>query len=604
MRLSGLPRLAARGTRLAWIAARREMALCVVLQLVAGIGLTASLLLGRSLIESVARDRATTTLGDVAPTIAALALVTGLVAAASTIVVERQRILAALVERHVQDQILDVVAQLPLASFESDGFHDRLRRASVNASERSWQVSLAIVSLLSATATLIPLALVLVRIEPLVLPAVVLAYVPLHFATTRNGRSFYDFSYAMTTPDRERAYLGGVLIGPGAVKEVRLFGSAGWLRERYDRLYDRRIEELGVLTRQRMRRSLIANAWSTAVTVAGLTLLVHWALSGRISPADAGVAAIAVQQIGMRMRMLGSTAGSLHESSLFIDDVVAFLELPPERIAGGGAGAPAPDGFTTLTVDGLHFTYPGTEREVLRNVSITIGHDEVVALVGTNGSGKTTLAKILCGLYQPTAGRVLWDDTDLAGCDPASVRRHVAAAFQDFMKYELSARHNIGLGDAARMDDETAIRDVAGAVGAAEPVGRLPAGYDTRLSRAYADGADLSVGEWQRIALARAFFRESPLLVLDEPTASLDPHSERELFESMRELQRGKALLLISHRFSSVRSADRIYVLDRGAVIESGSHDELMAMDGRYAEMFTMQAEAYALDGGPERSAP
>jgi ATP-binding cassette subfamily B protein len=597
MTLHGLPGLIARGARLAWTAAPRELTLCVVLQLISGIGLSAQLLLGRSLIQTVVSDRGSAGLADVLPTIVVLAGVTGIVAGAGTVLFERQRVLAALVERHVQDRVLDGVADVPLETFESSGFHDRLRRATVNASERSWQVSLAIVALFSALATLVPLAVILIRIEPLVLPAVVAAYLPLHFATTRNGRAFYDFTYWMTTPDRERAYLGGVLLGPGAVKEVRLFASAGWIRERYDRLYDRRIAELRKLARLRMRRALIANAWSTVVTMTGLALLVHWALSGRVSAADAGVAAIAVQQIGTRMRTLGSTAGSLHESSLFLDDVVAFLDLPTETsgavTTGTGAAAPAPDSFTTLTVDRLSFTYPGTDREVLRDVSITIGGNEVVALVGTNGSGKTTLAKILCGLYPPTSGRVLWDDTDLADCDPVSVRRHVAAAFQDFVRYELSARHNIGLGDTERMDDEAAIRAVAASVRADGPLSRLPAGYDTRLSRAYEDGADLSVGEWQRVALARAFFRRAPLLVLDEPTASLDPHSERELFESMRELQQDRALLLISHRFSSVRSADRIYVLDQGEVVESGSHTELMAAAGRYAEMFTLQAAAY-----------
>lgn len=602
--LRGLPGLISRGARLAWVAAPREVALCAVLQVLAGVGITAQLLLGRTVIQAVVEDRSGAGLGDVTPTIAALAIVTAIVAASASTLIERQRVLAALVERHVQDRILDVVSEIPLASFESGAFHDRLRRATVNASERSWQVSMAIVALFSALATLVPLAVVLVRIEPLVLPAVVVAYLPLHLATTRNGRAYYDFSYWMTTPDRERAYLGGILMSPGAAKEVRLFAAAPWIRERYDRLYDRRIDELRALGRRRLRRSLLANAWSTVITIGGIALLVHWALSGRLSAADAGIAAIAVQQVGTRMRALGTTAGSLHECSLFLDDVVTFLALP----TGDGADAdsppapylPVPSAFSTLTVDGLSFTYPGTEREVLHDITLTIGGDEVVALVGANGSGKTTLAKVLCGLYPPTGGRVLWDDTDLSRCDPAAVRRGVAAAFQDFVRYELSARHNIGLGDSTRMEDLEAVRRVAGSVGADAPIARLPHGYETRLSRAYEDGADLSVGEWQRVALARSFFRESPFLVLDEPTASLDPHSERELFETMRELQRGRALLLISHRFSSVRSADRIYVLDAGSVVESGTHTELMALGGRYAEMFSVQAAAYVdLPGTP-----
>ncbi|HEX6388537.1 MAG TPA: ABC transporter ATP-binding protein [Solirubrobacteraceae bacterium] len=593
MGLQGLPRVIARGAKLVWEASPREVVICLVLQVICGIGLGAQLLLGRELIQTVVDNRPGDDLSDVVPTLAALAGITAVVACATTFLLERQRVLTALVERYTMDRVLDVVAAVPLSSFESGGFHDRLRRAVQNASERAWQVSQAIVAMFTALVTVVPLGIVLLGIEPLLVPAIVAAYLPLHFATLRNSQSYYDFEYGMTTPDRERSYLGTVLMGPAAVKEVRLFESAPWIRSRYDRLYDRRIDELRKLINLRVRRSLIATAWSTAITVGGLALLVHWALSGRITTADAGVAAIAIQLAGSRIRTLGSTAGSLHECSLFLSDVVAFVDLPSETQAARADALPAPTSFQTLTVDRLSFTYPGTEAEVLHEVSMTIGRDEVVALVGANGSGKTTLAKILCGLYPPTSGRVLWDATDLAEVDPVSLRRNVAAAFQDFVRYELSGRHNIGLGDTSRIEDDDAIRAAAAAVRADEPLSRLPAGYDTRLSRAYDDGADLSIGEWQRVALARAFLRDAPLLVLDEPTASLDPHSERELFDSVREVQRGRALLLISHRFSSVRAADRIYVLDRGVVIESGSHDELMAADGRYAEMFTLQAAAY-----------
>jgi ATP-binding cassette subfamily B protein len=318
-----------------------------------------------------------------------------------------------------------------------------------------------------------------------------------------------------------------------------------------------------------------------------------------LEPAEAGIAAVAIQQIGSRMRTLGSSAGSLHESSLFLGDVVTFVQRPSATDVDDEAQrVPAPRGFDRLHVDHLHFTYPGTSAPVLLDVSLEIGRGEVVAIVGSNGSGKTTLAKILCGLYEPTDGRVLWDDVDVAAFEPASVRRRMAAAFQDFVHYDLSGRVNIGLGDVDRMDDVDAIREAAEAAGAHQALVGLPEGYETRLSRAFRDGADLSVGQWQRVALARAFLRDSPFLVLDEPTASLDPHAERELFEAMRGLQEGRAVLLISHRFSSVRTADRIYVLERGEVIESGTHSALMGAGGRYADMFNLQAAAYLVEDG------
>lgn len=594
--------LVGRALRLAWRAAPGDIALCGVLQLASGIGVVVQLLLGRNVLSAVVDDPGSHTLGDVAPSLIALGVVTALAAGATAVLNERQRVLAALVERHVQDRILDVVSEVPLADFEDPSFHDRLRRATVNASERSWQVALAIVALFSALATLAPMAAVLVRIEPLVLPAVLVAYLPLHLATTRNSRASYQFTYWMTTEDRERSYLGGVLMGPSAAKELRLFDAGPWLRSRYDALYDRRILELRKLMRRRTNRALMANAWSTAITLGGITLLVHWALSGRLSASEAAIAAVAVQQVGGRMRALGSSAGSLHECSLFLDDVTTFLDHPTE--AGDGAPPVEAPPFGDLTVEHLSFGYPGTGVEVLHDVSLEIGRHEIVAVVGANGSGKTTLAKLLCGLYQPTGGRVCWDGVDTTDLDPVALRRSMAAAFQDFVRYELTGRMNIGLGDASRMDDLDAIRLAAQASGAHEPLARLAEGYDTRLSRAYEAGADLSLGEWQRVALARAFLRDAPFLVLDEPTASLDPHSERELFEAMRELQRDRAVLLISHRFSSVRSADRIYVLDRGRVIESGTHASLMAEDGRYAEMFTLQAEAYLLDDEPTSEVP
>jgi ABC-type multidrug transport system fused ATPase/permease subunit len=222
-----------------------------------------------------------------------------------------------------------------------------------------------------------------------------------------------------------------------------------------------------------------------------------------------------------------------------------------------------------------------------------IGAGEIVALVGENGSGKTTLAKLLCRLYLPHAGRVLWDGVDTATVDPDGLRRWVAVIFQDFLHYALTASENIGMGRHQQIDDPDAIRAAARQAGAHDFLARFPEGYETVLGPEFEGGKELSVGQWQRIALARAFFRDAPFIILDEPTAALDARAEHELFESIRTLCRGRSVLLISHRFSSVRSADRIYVLDAGKIVESGSHDQLMAVGGRYADLFTLQASAY-----------
>jgi ATP-binding cassette, subfamily B, bacterial len=287
-----------------------------------------------------------------------------------------------------------------------------------------------------------------------------------------------------------------------------------------------------------------------------------------------------------------------------MDGVRGNREVPPQSEQAPATSVQAsrdgrsesPWSFDRLAVEEVSFSYPDTDRNAVDGVTLEIGRGEVVALVGENGSGKTTLAKIVAGLYRPDAGRVLWDGVDIAGVDPDELRESVAVIFQDFQQYLLPARENIGMGRHERIDDVARIAEAARQADADEFLTGLPEGYETMLGREFSGGWDLSVGQWQRIALARAFFRDAPLVILDEPTASLDARAESTLFDRIRNLLHGRSVLLISHRFSSVRSADRIYVLEHGQVAEHGEHDELMRLGGHYAELFTLQARAY-LDG-------
>jgi len=296
--------------------------------------------------------------------------------------------------------------------------------------------------------------------------------------------------------------------------------------------------------------------------------------------------------LGERLMTSVSSAGMLYESARFLEDFTSFVALEPIITARRPSGN-APAGFTRLRVEDVSFTYPSANQPALHGVSLEIGAGEIVALVGANGSGKTTLAKLLCRLYLPQAGRILWDHTDTASVDPDQLRRHVAVIFQDFQHYALPARDNIGLGRHQRIDDLDAIITAARHAGAHEFLAALPAGYDTVLGPEFSGGNDLSIGQWQRVALARAFFRDAPFIILDEPTAALDARAEHDLFQAIRTLCQGRSVLLISHRFSSVRTADRVYVLQHGRVVEHGSHDQLMAAGGLYADLFTLQAAAY-----------
>jgi ATP-binding cassette subfamily B protein len=312
------------------------------------------------------------------------------------------------------------------------------------------------------------------------------------------------------------------------------------------------------------------------------------------SVADAVAGGLAARKAAGGVQRIVEMLNTVCRTAAATVDLRDFVHQPPAR----PVGRKPPRDFRRIVVRDLCFTYPGRDAAVLDGVDLEVAQGEVVALVGENGCGKTTLAKILCSLYQPSKGTIHWDGADgtavdVADCDPAGVRSRIAIVFQDFVRYSmLTAAENIGIGLPEKMGDRAAIEEAARRAGAAAAIESLPKGYDTVMSRQFG-GADLSTGQWQRVALARAFLRDAPLVVLDEPTAALDPRAERDLFETVASLYRRRSAVLISHRLSSVRFADRICVLAGGRITESGTHEELIAAGGDYAELFNLQARAY-----------
>jgi ATP-binding cassette subfamily B protein len=592
-----LPRLLWHAVQIAWTAGRGDLIASTGLLVVGGVGVVGLLLLGRAALDallSAVSEGAPLT--AVLPWALAMSGIAALQFTASALQRERQQILGDLVTRYVQGRVLDVTAAVDLATFDTPAFHNRVQRIR-SSGHQPLNMVFGLSGLVQAVVGVAAGMIGLVAVAPILIPLLALMLIPASFAASRRGAAFHEFFWKMTARDRQRGYLAGLLQDRVAAKEVRAFGLAAHLRHRYDRLYAERIAELRRVARKQIVLSVGANLVMGAVLLATLLLVAWLALRGTVPLASAGIAVAAIALVGGRLAQAGWSVGALSEASRYLDDYVVFTAMLPELEQTRPRGA-APAGFSRVTVSDVTFTYPTGDEPALSGVSLEVTAGEIIALVGENGSGKTTLAKLLAGLYRPDGGEIRWDGLDVSTVDPDALRRQVAVIFQDFERFHLTAADNIALGRVEAVDDEPGIRAAAAQAGADRFVEKLPDGYATMLGPEFRGGTDLSVGQWQRMALARAFFREAPFIILDEPTAALDPRAEQDLFERIRTLLSGRTVLLISHRFSSVRSADRIYVLDGGRIVESGDHEALMALGGLYAELFALQAAAY-LDRAP-----
>lgn len=591
-RARDLPRLLGIAIRLLWAADRRTFVLGALLQIVAGVGFAGQLLVANRLLRTLlAPDAGRRTFGTVAALLAVVGTVLAALAFATAAQAGVRKLLGERVVRHVQGLILDTAASVDVIEFEDPNFYDRLQRAQQQGVPTPLMISGALLEGSGALVAAAGIATALVVINPILLPLVVLGAVPAWLASTKSSQALYSFSYGNTENDRKRSALSQVVTVRGNADEARAFQLYPFIRERWESLYQQRIDEARSLVRRQLGHFGLASIVSSAVTTALFGLLAYLYLTGRTTAAAAATAAFAAQQLGTRLLGLAMASAVIYENVLYLDDFDGFVRMRERRATSADKVAAPP--FDVVDVQNVSFQYPGSDREALADVSLSLRSGEIVALVGENGSGKTTLAKLLAGLYQPTSGTIRWDGVETASIASASIRSAIAVIFQDFVRYPLSAAENVSVGDTTRIDDRQGVQQAISAAAADDLVEGLERGLDTMLGKEFEGGADLSVGQWQRVALARAFFRDAPFIILDEPTAALDPRAERALFDSIRDLCAGRTVLLISHRFSSVRSADRIVVLDHGRVIEEGTHNDLMSRRGQYAELFSLQASAY-----------
>jgi ATP-binding cassette subfamily B protein len=563
----------------------------VLSQVMGGVGVAAQVVLGQALIARLTAAGGTHDL--VGPLVAVLA-VTAVVLLLDQWRVDQQRVLGEAAAAAAADELLRVVSSVPLIRFDDPSFHDRMLRAQVDVLSRPSQVSFALLTLASSTVALGGVVLVLAAISPLFIALVLVASLPAAISTVRASRMTHAFEQAQTPSDRRRQYFFFLLTGRDAAAEVRAFGLGSSFRTRHRSLHDERVAGLRRLGRGRVAAFAVGLAGTVSLLAFAILSLGDRVSSGAVTPAQAITAVAGLLLLSTRLPPLALGLGSLVESALFLEDVDRLTaEVPADPPAPTAPVSLASVDPGTVSALDVTFRYPGRDVDALREVSLSIGPGQVVALVGENGSGKSTLVKIIAGLFEPRDGRVLWDGVDRATMPPGEWSDRTAVVFQDHVRYNLTVAEVIGLGRIEQPRRRGAIEGAAVGAGASSFIDDLPGGYDAPLGPQFIGGTDLSGGQWQRLSLARALYRDAPLVVLDEPTASLDAVAEAEWFRTIKALLAGRSALVVSHRFSTVRGADHIYVMEQGRVIEHGDHDSLVELGGRYALMFRLQAAGY-----------
>ncbi|MBL8996493.1 MAG: ABC transporter ATP-binding protein [Gemmatimonadetes bacterium] len=583
-----------KGLDLAWAASPGSLVRFTVLGMVNAAMPPLAVWLGATLVNRIAQARLLElTFADLFPLVAGLWLVTAVQRAIGAYMGYGRELFVRRVQLEAEHRLLTQAAKVDIGHFDNSNWHDRLARAKRDVSWRPGDLTWSLLGLTGNVATIVLMASLLASLHWIL---VVLALAASFLALLLDRRvttKMYEYYYQETPEEREREYLGDLLVQPRTTKEIRAFVLADYLLDRHQRISEYLFEQRRKMYRTGARTSLLTGL-VTGTSLALAYAFVAWrGVVGTIDPGGVVLVIGAFASVSSTLGTVSSTFVAVDQHTTFLDDYFSFLAIEPlvtvpaepvtlpERLAGG------------IVFDDVTFSYPGGHAPAVDHLSLEIRPGELIALVGENGAGKSSLVKLLLRFYDPTQGSIRLGGLDLRQIRPEELRERVGVLFQDFATYELTVRENVLMGRANRSPDDDRVLKALRDARADRLVQQLPRGLDSRTGRLFEGGHDLSGGEWQRLALARIMYRDADVWILDEPTSSLDPEAEAAVFAELKANLRGRIGIVISHRFSTVRVADRIAVIDDGRVTELGTHAELLAARGRYARLFELQASGY-----------